>query len=280
MSQRFKKIIEELFENLNNLDLEKHNNIKHAEEGVKITKNAISKIRKLVINYSFKTKKEEIHFFKNVKPKVYSKLIYFVKIINIESRRPRSSNKNQIKYLNKNIDKLQLYITDNLEFYHYYRREATFLDEQYFLRGRVDIRLHLDTLHFLIDDEFSTSHDNTVATIMAYEMLIIYLKEEIQKLEDNAMETTLNVNQNSKLFWTANKTDLVELIYALHSVQSLNSGTADIKEIAQVFEQVFNIELGDFYRTYLEIKSRKIQQVKFLDKLKETLILRIEESNL
>lgn len=281
MSIKFNKILKNLFQDLNNLDLEKQSTIESAEEGIKITKKAIDKIRNHVIANGFKTKKDEISFFKNVKPKIYSKLIYFVKLINIESHRPRSSNKNQIKYLNKNIDKLQVYFTDNLEFYHYYRTGATFLDEQYFLRGKVDIRLQLDTLYSFIDDQFSTSHDNTVAKIIAHDLLIIYLKEEIQKLEDNGMETTaINTKHNSKLFWTANKTDLVELIYAIHSSKSLNSGTADIKKIAQSFEQIFNIELGDYYRTYLEIKSRKIQQVKFLDKLKEALLSKIEDSNI
>lgn len=34
----------------------------------------------------------------------------------------------------------------------------------------------------------------------------------------------------------------------------------------------FHIDLGDFYHTFLELKSRKINRTKFLDILKETLI--------
>lgn len=112
-------------------------------------------------------------------------------------------------------------------------------------------------------------------------MLIVYLKTEINKLENsNGMELTINPYQKeSRLFWTANKTDLVELIYALHTTGAINSGTADIKEMASVCERLFNIELGDYYRTYLEIRSRKINQTKFLDKLKESLIVRMEKAD-
>ncbi|WP_255572487.1 RteC domain-containing protein [Cellulophaga sp. HaHa_2_1] len=207
--------------------------------------------------------------------------MYFQKLFNIESKRPRSSNKSQVKYFNKQIDRLQNYFNDNLKFYHYYRRGATFLDEHYFVRGKMDIRLFPDTFSFFTDEKFSTSHDSTVATILAYDMLIVYLKTEINKLENSkGMELTISPYQKeSRLFWTASKTDLVELIYALHTTGVINSGTADIKEMASVCEHLFNIELGDYYRTYLEIRSRKINQTKFLDKLKDSLIARMESAD-
>lgn len=224
---------------------------------------------------------DEIYFFKNIKPQVFSKLIYYVKLFSIESKRPRSSNKSQVKYFNKHIDRLQNYFNDNLEFYHYYRRGATFLDSEYFIRGKANIRLFPDSLSFFADDKFSTSHDSTVATILAYDMLIIYLKTEIDKLENNnGMEANNNAFQKqSKLFWTGNKTDLIELIYALHSSGVINSGTADIKEVALICEQMFNVSLGDYYRTFLEIRSRKINQTKFIDKLKESLVDKMLESD-
>ena len=129
--------------------------------------------------------------------------------------------------------------------------------------------------------QFSTSHDATVATILAYDMLIVYLKTKIDKLENsNSMETVFNPFQNqSRLFWTANKTDLIELIYALHSSGAVNSGTADIKEMASACEQIFNIDLGNYYHTFVEIRSRKSNTTKFIDKLKESLAQRIDESD-
>jgi hypothetical protein len=36
-------------------------------------------------------------------------------------------------------------------------------------------------------------------------------------------------------------------------------------ELATFFEKSFNIELGDYYRKYLGIKSRKYNPTKFLD---------------
>ncbi|WP_254712388.1 RteC domain-containing protein [Polaribacter sp. BM10] len=268
-----KKIEKELDYNLDFLEKETEGVLEKAEESIRVTKRALKQIKILFLRKKLIPKNEEILFFKNMKPYVFSKLIYYVKLFSIESKRPRSSNKSQVKYFNNHIDRLQNYFNDNLEFYHYFRRGATFLDEEYFMRGKADIRLFPDSLSFFTDDKFSTSHDTTVATIMAYDMLIIYLKREIDKLENNnSMETNINAfKKQSKLFWTGNKTDLIELIYALHSSGAVNSGTADIKEMASACEQMFNIDLGDYYRTFLEIRSRKMNQTKFIDKLKNSL---------
>lgn len=278
----YEKILKKLDTNLERLESESNDILHTAEHGIKITKQILEQLRNLVVDQKFTKVSTEIDFFKNIKPLVFSKLIYFVKLFNIESRRPRSSNKSQSKYLNKHIDKLQNYFNENLEFYHYYRRKATTLDEQYFLRGKADIRLYPDTFHFFTDKQFSTSHDSSVATILAYDMLIIHLKKEIDKLENNnGMETINSPNpiQSSKLFWTGSKTDLIELIYALQSSGSINSGTADIKEMASVCEQVFNIDLGNYYHTFIEIRSRKSNGTKFIDNLKQSLQKRIEESD-
>jgi len=129
----------------------------------------------------------------------------------------------------------------------------------------------------MIDDQFSTCQDGTVATIMAYDMLIVYLQREIDTLtitiddlKDKPME------RPSKLFWTGSKTDLIELLYALHSSKCINSGTADIKELAAHFEHFYNVDLGNYYHTFIEIRSRKTGRTKFLDRLSEMLKQRME----
>lgn len=79
--------------------------------------------------------------------------------------------------------------------------------------------------------------------------------------------------------WTGNKIDAIELIYALQNNGSINKGTADIKEMAAAFEQIFNIDLGNYYHAFVELKARKSNRTKFLDSLKESLIKRMDESD-
>jgi hypothetical protein len=249
-----------------------------AEKGIVHTEKSIQHLRNNVLEKGFLTKEEEIQFFKHVKPQFFSKLIYYVKLYAIESKRPRSGIKFQVKYLNHQINKLQVYFNENLEFYHYYRRGATTLDEQYFVRGKSDLRTPTESFHFFIDHEFSTCQDATVATIMAFDMLIVYLQQEIEKLEDNGYNPKSSLmKQSSQLFWTGSKTELIELIYALHSYGSINSGTADIKKMATLIEQLFSVDLGNYYHTFIEIRSRKCSKTKFLDRLRDALNKRFDE---
>ena len=44
-------------------------------------------------------------------------------------------------------------------------------------------------------------------------------------------------------------------------------------------ENLFNIDLGDIYRTFLEIRGRKGNRVQCLDQLRKDLIARMDEAD-
>ena len=72
---------------------------------------------------------------------------------------------------------------------------------------------------------------------------------------------------------------MTELVYALYHAGVVNNGKADIKEIAQALQRTFNFDLGDYYRTYTEIRARKKSRVKFLDELSTRLISRLDQED-
>lgn len=269
----YESLLRVLDQDLECLELEDLDILTKSERGIKMATLVIGKLRRQVIEKGFVDNEHEKHFFKNIKPKVFSKLIYYMKLFGIESKRPMSSVDSQIQYLVGHIDNLQGYFNNNMDFYHYYRRGDTMFDNQYFLRGRINFRMHQDMFHSLADGQFSTSHDSSVAMIIANELLITYLKNEIGKLENlhgNDMQSKPK-KKIPKLFWSGNKVDLIELIYALYASGSLNRGAADIKAIAHSFETLLEMDLGDYYHTYLEIRSRKIRRTKFMDRLRDAL---------
>jgi hypothetical protein len=79
-----------------------------------------------------------------------------------------------------------------------------------------------------------------------------------------------------KITWTGNKVELVELIYAWEKVGCFNHGNANIKEIVAYIEIVFNIDLGDYYHTFCEMRNR-VSRIAFLDKLIKALNDRMDE---
>ena len=63
---------------------------------------------------------------------------------------------------------------------------------------------------------------------------------------------------------------MIELIYAIQESGCFNHGEADIKLIASTFSSLFDISLGDIYRTYIDLRARN-NPTKFLENLKNNL---------
>ena len=72
---------------------------------------------------------------------------------------------------------------------------------------------------------------------------------------------------------------MIEMISALHYQNVFDNGNIDIRLIAKHFEITFNVDLGDFYHTYLELKNRKVNRTKFLDSIREGLINKMDEQD-
>lgn len=279
MTESLHKLLIELEDQLKFIDLEEDDALKCAQLSMDVCLRAINKLKGIILKHKFKSQAEEIRFFKTTKPKFLSQLIYHLKVFKIESRKPNGGDKIRKKYLLNELDKLKHYFDSNLDFYRYFRTQSTYLDHKYFLRGKYDIRLTVDSFFFEADERFCTSHDFKVAKILAHDRLQVYLEEELSNLERKETSMTTQDVPKVKLYWTESKTALIELIYALHAQGAVDNGKADIKDIAALFEHLFGIELGDYYRTFLEIRVRKTGRTKFIDSLKQSLIKRMDEAD-
>ncbi len=271
MTVYYKQAIENLEEEINKLHFEQSDLLVSYEKAIKLILAKISELKQHVLDIGFKNQQEEIYFFKHQKPALVSKLIYYNAVYKIETKKPYGAKPIR-KYLNDELRKLKRYFDNNLEFYKYYRTNNSFIDDKLFVRGKYDIKLSLDTFYFEADRNFSTSHDYKVAKIIANDLIQVYLEDKLHNTAYREKSTDLpNLN------WTGSKTALIELIYALHSQAVLDNGNADIKVIAKTFERAFNVDLGDFYHTFMELKSRKINRTKFLDSLRDALIRKMDE---
>lgn len=279
MNHFISKLNKKLDNQLQIINLEESDILYKAQKSVQSIKKALKELKAFVLDYSFIDEAEEIYFFRKIKPELFSKLIYFIKVYNIESRRPSGSREIQEKFLRHELEKITCFFNNHLQFYQYYRMNSTFLDDKCFLRGKEDLHLFHDSLIYFVDPDFSTSHDIMVAKIMSNDMLEVFLNTELESLSIKANNP--NWGQvgnfgNSSLQWTESKTALVELIYALQASTAINKGDVDIRELVALFEQIFNVRLPDVYRTYLEIKIR-VSPTKFLDSLTVGLVKKMEE---
>jgi hypothetical protein len=279
LNPKYSILLNNLNEQLNFIDLEIDDQIKKCEQAITVILKSINELKKAATKTNFKSKSEEIQFFKEVKPLFTSKLIYFNLVYRIEMKKPNGGNKILKKYYNNELLKLKAFFDNELEFYQYYRSGSTYLDYKYFLRGEFDIKLALDSYYFESDMSFATSHDFKVATILANDLIELYLENQLLMLENNENSEKSQRKPNVKLTWTGSKVALIELIYALHTEGVFNNGAADLKDIAEYFEHTFEIDLGQYRRVFLEIRARKNDRTKFLTTLNDSLQKRMENSD-
>ena len=235
------------------------------------TLQVMSTLKEYVIDYKFTDKADEINFFKNIKPRFLSKLFYFRKVFEMQSRLPLGSTEDEKNFYLKELKKISEYEIENKEFLSYYRANSTVFDEVYFMRKEPDSWLLLNFDNFETDLRFTTFYDLKISKILAFESLSEFIKDSINKLQASN-EFQRNRNPDIlKLKWTASKVSLIELMYALQSSGSCNNGSTDLKNLATNFENLFNIDLGNYYRVFQEIRIRKESRTTFLDQLKDQL---------
>ena len=272
-------LMSQLEQQLKVIHLQTENPIQSAELSIKSSVNALERLKSFFIKYKSLNKKEEIEFFRDIKPKFAAKLIYYSEIYTIETNKPLGSLKTIAKYYNSELLKLKVFFKQNREFYRYCRTANNCLDSKYYIREKYDLKLMMDSVYFQIDHRFATSHDYKMARIIANDEIKNFLLEQMEKLQRKVITTQSPYPLSKSLKWTGSKVDLIELIYALHSEGVFNNGATGLKEVITFFESSLEIELGQFNRVFLEIRNRKSERTKFLNTLKNKLMIRMDEAD-
>nr|WP_320039194.1 RteC domain-containing protein [uncultured Bacteroides sp.] len=264
-----KQQIESEIKNIQNSETHSASQIKQI---ISFIEERINELKEFIRNYSFRNEQEEILFFKELKPSVCCLLLYYIRVYHIEKRRLGKTDFAQSVSLSKELKQVEKNNEQIGNFYQYYKSGNTDSDYLYFCRDSYNILLDTSCNSFEKERFFSTNHDYDVANIMANDLLKNYLIKETNKLNGQLYYQAIDIMCNHKMQWTDSKTSLVELIYALYSSGCINNGNISLKEMAQFTEAIFQIEIGDLYRTFLEIRGRKKSRTAFLDEIKNKLI--------
>lgn len=279
MEQFISKLKEKLNTHIHSIESTESDILQKSVQIITVLQKAFEELRIFIAKYTFANQEEEILFFKQIKPQIFSQLIYYNKVYYIEMRMPTGSNHDKEVFLENILSRIKYYFDINIDFYHYYRSGSSHLDKYYFLRGKPDIQLILEDFYFERDMGFSTSFDFKVSKLLANEMLTVFINNKLSKLHQKKKTEELSSPPKVKMTWTGKKAELVELIYAWEKANSFNHGNVNIKSLTEYIEEVFNIDLGDFYHTFLEMRDRKGSRTIFLDKLIKLLNDRMDEAD-
>ena len=241
-----------------------------ADKAAKLIRKTLTSFRRKIRKEDFLSQDAEIHFFKYVKPRINSYLIFYSVLAEIETGKMVLSDDEVKNLVDKKQRMFRHIMRENLDFVKYYRAGMSHFDALYFIRGAEISSFSRHNTNQLLDPEFNTSHDLIAANIMAFDL---YQRYFVPKPD---LQPQFGPPQ-PRLKWTATKLDLVELIYALHSSGAINFGDADLKDICFALESVFQIQVGDLYRSFHDISNRKKEQIKFVNRLEGALEKKILE---
>lgn len=271
-----KLLSKELQNELESIGYTTLNIIKQSDLSIILCRNLLLKFKKYVIKNKFTNISTEIEFFKQTKQVPLSNLIYFSELRSFETQFPRGNKGIQKKTINKRITKLNRFFVYNMDFVQYIEQGQVYLDDRYFTKAYLNKFNVTHSKYYFRDPDFSTSHDLLLAKIKANKSLIEYLELRLKNI--GRLNGTRVRNPFKTLQWTASKTDAVELIYALDEYRAINYGKSDLKETFAIFEYFFNIDLGDYYKTFSGIKCR-INRIKFLEDLSRALLSRMDKDD-
>lgn len=274
------ELYERFTEEMNAAIVCEQSSLKKMTAGIVVVQRYLQKLREFMVENPLEHD-EEIVFFKEIKPKFYQWLIYRVELNAIESSKPFPDGKNIFHYYGEQLSFLNRFFRQNEFHYQYYKLGAIEMDSFYFIRGAEIPQITICDIPE-IDPRFGTHMDYLFAKFMAYEMLQKHILNEMRNLSAPPLPfAEVPIEDNCpKLKWTGDKTNLVEVIYGLFYTGQLNSGNATVADIIKWMEHHLGIDLSRSYKNFIDIKNRKRDSpTKFLDKMKEFILQRIDEDN-
>ncbi|RLJ77363.1 RteC protein [Pedobacter alluvionis] len=262
-------------EELEKIDSSDQSMVAQRKARVETTSSYLMSLKEKILDYSFESLDEEILFFKEIKPKFSSLLIFYSAVEKIEMDKPEGGLSHLKGYYENELKAIKRFFDANRQIYSYYRSEDDYLDPQLFVRGVIDPPRWMCKIRVDQDERFSTAGDYMFARIMANEQIARYLESAISGLEFHPF-TEDDIETN----WTGETINLLEVAYGIYCTAQVNHGKIGIGELVRKLEKVFNVNIGRPYRRFLEIKMRKrLSRTKYLDEMVTSVNKKIDDED-
>lgn len=270
-----KKVVNTLFESFT-LELEEikfshPETIDYSKRSAELSRRYVEELKRLIQTTTFQTPPDEIEFFKHLKPLFSTQLIYHSELYHLGLRTPQGSKRQIEDFFMDEYDRINLFFGLHIDFFKYYKAQATNLDHLYFVRGNINQSIALHYAEF--DDNFSTGYDLLIARFRANDLLSDYLTKAIERITDNP---NIKARLNSEFTWTAPIVAFAEFIMALDAHAVFNNAPVGIGKLCVFFAPIFNLDPINIHKKAEEIRIRKKNRTVFLDALKNSLIRKME----
>lgn len=254
MTDFISRLQEQMDKEILSIESKEETLLKVAHLSILAVEKVLTELRNYIHHYSFQNTTEEIRFYKEVEPCFHASLIYYVRLYQVEICKPAGGNEALEIFYKDELKRIHQFFIDHKDFYQYYRSGSSFLDEMYFTRNSISTDFSIEEYSCILDTQFCTTHGYKIAKILAYEKLQKYLSNALDQLTSTPQST---FPYQGKFKWTGTKVALTEYLYGLVYSGMINNGQVQVKELAELLQFIFDIDLGNYYRTRQEMYTRK-----------------------
>lgn len=222
----------------------------------------------------FKDTATEIRFFKEEKPFVMGKWIYYQQMGECELRMPKWGRDSQRDFLERELQRLNSFFDQQLDLRLYLEMGDTSKDTVYFTREHLHYPSGSLGYDGYRDKDFNTYMDLAKARLLGLGQFGAHIQKRISDLEGI---TGQSVPMKRPFRFTHPVTAAMEIIYAFKEAGMINHGDFEIKAFADYFGMVFGIEIKDPFGLYKQIMNRKTSRSKYLRKMARAFENALEE---
>lgn len=280
LKQMSARLLAELEKELGRVSVQVVDPLDRLVQSLKLTRDALGKLKAMVLAQGFEDEDAEVDFFKRVKPAFYCHQIYCTEMYTMETGVPFGDKEQQVAFFLDELAYLERYFKKYAFQYQYYLLDAVDLDGLYFMRGKVIQSILMPNVPDL-DPVFSTPMDYLFAKFRAFDLLKIFLMEKLVLLREGNAPVLVGMGADSEeLRWTGETINLAELGYGLFHSGQLNNGTAGIGLIFRWLEEKFRVTIGVPAKRFAEIRSRKrLSRTHFLEQMIDALLRKMDQDD-
>jgi len=266
-------LYERLLAGLAGIEKESANPVQRAQRSSDLARAVVNELEVLLHDHAFADSREESIFYKEFRPAFYAQLLYFDRVYQLELDWPSGNRMAQREHLERELTRLTAFFSDHAFIRKYMRSGGDYLDERLFFRSGERAGYLYQLYNECSNPGTPSNYGDVVAQLRAGELLEEYLLATLGELEPGTFERGFR----RKLMWTDSKVGLIELAYGLHAAGVINEGGAELNEIVEALEWIFQVRLRNYPRTFQEILARKTGYTNFLDKVRKELLMRIQQ---
>jgi hypothetical protein len=140
-----------------------------------------NRLKEKIKHEGFDSDAEEIHFFKDIKPRFTGEIEYYTQRYHAILFLPESDKQAQQFFWDGELGRLEKFFGSYHVFFDYYKTGKTDQDSRYFLRRNSDGSNIAHANVFDMDQQTATSHDWLLTNMIGYEKYKKFVLEEMKK---------------------------------------------------------------------------------------------------